>query len=616
MDSRSPRTYLRAFPALVTLSLAALLGCGAGIPATDASGTMHVSGSLHGGQQPVSGAAIQLYNTSLVAGSGTALPMLARPVVSDANGAFNITGDYTCAHPDDQLLLVAQGGNPGLAPGTNNPALVELTAIGRCADLPATAFVAVTEITTVAAAWALAPFLTSATGVVATPTNTGGLSSAFANARLLADPATGLPATLPAGLTIEGGKVLGLANALASCVNSAGGSPCAPLFSAATPPAGTAPSDTFTAALNIVKNPGNQVAAVYAAGSALGPYPTTLTRAPSDWTMSVSITGGGLNQPTSLAIDGPGNIWVASYAGVLSGFSPQGTPLSATGYGAGVLSQSLGITIDPGNNVWVAIQNQPLHAGNNGSIAKFAGALATTPGQLLGVFYDDSMDYPSALAADTNGNIFISNYSNSLAETYSNQGALLRSGLGAGYTSFPLAIAADANHGFWLANGGDATVTHLAADGTVLAHPQCCDGADALATDALGNVWAANYYGNSVSEVTSAGTLQATFTGGGLASPSGVAIDGAQDVWLANGYQGTLSHLAGNRTGPPAITAGAALSPATGLGVDAQITEAAALAIDPSGDIWVADGGRNVIVEFLGLAAPTRTPLTPQPTAP
>ena len=599
------------FPALALLVLS---GCGTGVGATHVEGALHVTGSIHGGQQPVSGASLQLYNTSLSTGPGTAQPMLRQPVLSDANGSFDITGDYTCAHADDQMLLVAQGGNPGLAAGTDNAALLMVTAAGSCGDLSANTILDVTEITTAAAAWTLAPFLGSATTVLASPGNGAGLQNGYLNARLLADPATGGLATLPPGLTVESGKILALANSLASCVNSAGGSGCSALFMAATPANGTAPADTFTAALNIVKHPGNQVAAVYAAASAAGPFATPLTKAPNDWTMSLSVTGGGMNEPTALALDASGNVWVASYAGVLSAFSAQGAPLGAAGYGVGTLSQSLGLTIDPGNNIWVTIENQPLHAGNNGSIAKFSGALSAQAGQLLGLYYDDSMDYPSALAADTNGDIFISNYSNSLAEIYSTQGAPLATGLGAGYTSFPLAIAADTTHGFWLANSGDGTVTHLAQNGSVLAHSQCCDGADAIALDAAGNAWVANYYGNSVSQVSAAGVSStAAFSGGGVDSPAGIAVDGAQDIWTANYHDGTISHLAGNRAG---VTAGTSLSPTTGLGRDAQVWLAAGLAVDGSGDVWVVDGGRNVIVEFLGLASPTKTPLGPAPSAP
>ena len=191
---------------------------------------------------------------------------------------------------------------------------------------------------------------------------------------------------------------------------------------------------------------------------------------------------------------------------------------------------------------------------------------------------------------------------------------MLQSGLGAGYTSFPLAIAADATHGFWLANDGDGTITHVGASGAVIAHPQCCDGADGIAVDALGNAWVANYYGDSVSEVSAAGLAgQAAFTGGGIVSPAGIAVDGAQDIWVANDRSGTVSHLSCTRGG---AIAGTALSPTTGLGSDAKIVSAAALAIDPSGDLWVVDGGRNFIIEFFGLATPTKTPLSPVPATP
>ena len=84
----------------------------------------------------------------------------------------------------------------------------------------------------------------------ASPTNAAGLRSAFLDAGLLADTTTGNPAVSANGLTIETGKLLALADAMASCINSPGGGPCAPLFTAAQPSGGSLPSDTVTAALD------------------------------------------------------------------------------------------------------------------------------------------------------------------------------------------------------------------------------------------------------------------------------------------------------------------------------------------------------------------------------
>jgi DNA-binding beta-propeller fold protein YncE len=127
-------------------------------------------------------------------------------------------------------------------------------------------------------------------------------------------------------------------------------------------------------------------------------------------------------------------------------------------------------------------------------------------------------------------------------------------------------------------------------------------------------VWVANYYGNSISEISGAGSIVAngTFTSGGLDHPQGIAIDGAGNVWVANFRSATITELAG-ATAP---TPGAALSPSTGLGADAALLEAYAIAIDPSGNLWITNFGSNTLTQFIGAAAPVKTPLIGLPTTP
>ena len=585
-------------------------------------GDMQIRGNVFGGQQPVAHATVQLYAAGRTGNASAASSELLQPVSSDDNGNFSLTGTYACQSTEDQVYLVASGGNPGLSAGTNNAALVLMNALGRCGDLLTTQFVSLNELTTVAAVWAVAPFMKSATLVGATSTNAAGLRNAFLNAHLLADPNKGLLAALPANLSIETGKLYALANALAACVNSNGAivtgsspSTCGTLFTAATPPGGTAPTNTLSAALNIVKNPGNNVALVFNTISAQAPFPNLLTRAPSDWTMSLTVTGGNVNAPTSLAVDADGNVWVASFYGLLSAFSPQGTPLTSSGYGMGTLSESYGLVVDHSNDVWVTIEEQPRHSPTYGSVAKFAGASTSMMGTLLGTYFDTSIDYPYALSADTNGNILVDNYANSSATVISANGVVVRGGLALNNAAAPTGIAADQAHGVWLANSADNTITHVAADGTLLARPACCNGANGLALDALGNAWATNYFGKSVSEVSAAGvtTLTTASGAGGVQNPSGIVIDGAQDVWVAN-YRGTsFSHIAGNGG---AVPAGTALSPATGLGQDAALVLPYGIALDPTGNVWISNFSNNDLVMFFGLAAPTRTPVLPAPSIP
>ena len=317
-----------------------------------------------------------------------------------------------------------------------------------------------------------------------------------------------------------------------------------------------------------------------------------------------------------MGIDATGNVWAAGYYGVLNEWSPQGTVLSPSGYGIGPLSEAYGLTIDTTGNVWVTIEEQPHHSPTRGSVTKFAGAASISPatGTLFGVYYDGSVDYPLSVAADSNGNVILANYANSTATVVNTSGGIVSGGLGSGSAAFPVAIAADSSHGFWLANQGDITVTHVAANGTVLAHPTCCNGANGIAVDALGNAWVSNYYGTSVSEVSAAGaTVLSQVSTGGVAYPSGIAIDGAQDVWVAN-YRGTsISHLAGNGG---SVAAGTGLSPATGFGQDANLLLPFGIAVDLSGDVWVSNFANDDLVEFFGLATPTKTPVSSTPSIP
>lgn len=560
-----------------------------------------------------------------VAGNGTAATVMAltTPVFTDKFGSFALTGDYHCASTEDQVYIVARGGNPGLTAGTNNTALVLVNALGRCGDLNANTYITINEVTTVAAAWALAPFMNSAVALGSSSTNVLGLKNAFLNTRLLANPATGMAATLPSSQTLETNKLYALADALAPCVNSSGpgSAACLSLFSAATPSGGTPPVDTLTAALSIVKHPGSKVAAVYALITPQPPFATGYTQAPSDWTMSLAITGGGLSSPTALGLDALGNVWVGNFPGVLSEFTPQGTAVSSTGYGVGTISEVYGLTVDPSGNIWVANEEFPKHSTTRGSVSKFLGAASGSPGTLVQVggspyLYDVSVDFPLGLAADTNGNIAISNYANSSATILDTNGGTVADGLGVNQSSFPGVVAIDANHGVWLANQTDVTVTHIAANGTVLARPTCCNGANAVAVDAFGNAWVANYYGGGVSEISNAGTvLINNAQGGGLANgyPSNLAIDAAQNLWVSL-YRATgFAEVAGNGG---TVAAGTALSPAQGFGQDAGLLLPYSLLPDRSGNLWISSFGNSTLFLVFGVATPTATPNIVSPVAP
>src|SRR5579875_3127321 len=236
---KSPADQLRRLSLVASLAMSlALAGCGMGTVTTDTAGALAMTGRVHGGVQPISGATIQLFAAGTGGNGSLALSLLTNPVVTDSHSYFTLTGDYHCPSAGAQVYLVARGGNPGFPTSVNNQALVLLSALGNCGDLIANPnrFISVNEVSTVAAVYALAQFMTAYDHVGASATNNVGITNAFLDAQMLADTSTGMVPSLPSTLSIESGKLYALADAIVPCVNSDGTAACTTLFSAATLP--------------------------------------------------------------------------------------------------------------------------------------------------------------------------------------------------------------------------------------------------------------------------------------------------------------------------------------------------------------------------------------------
>src|SRR5579859_6523343 len=97
VQSTSRKGSRRAFtlPGLLLLSssgLFLLTGCGGMVDnaLTPAQPGVSIQGNIHGGQQPVAGATLQLY-AAQATGYGAASVAFGTPVVSDNGGNFNLT---------------------------------------------------------------------------------------------------------------------------------------------------------------------------------------------------------------------------------------------------------------------------------------------------------------------------------------------------------------------------------------------------------------------------------------------------------------------------------------------------------------------------------------------
>jgi sugar lactone lactonase YvrE len=579
-----------------------------------------VSGKVLAGSMPIVGASVQVYSAGTTGNGTGAKSLLSVPVTTDSTGAFAVTSGLSCSSAEPMYYLVARGGQIGSSAA--NAAIALTAAVGDCSKLSTSTTTAFTvnEVTTVAFTWSLSQFLAQGAFVGTASTNATGLANAFATAANLADTSTGKSpgALFPANGRSPAAKINTLANLLNNCIVVP--SSCGALFSATTVSGTSAPTNTLDAAFQLARNPGKNVGVLYTQSVSGKAFAPILAAAPSDWTLSIGFTGGGMSAPTGIGVDSKGNIWVASYTGVASKFTPTGLPVFASGITGSGLQTSYGLAVDSSDNVWIPNEDSPRTVNTGfGSVTVLNSngqPLSGSTGYTAG-----GLSYPISLAIDPNGAVWVVNYHNSSLTKLSNSGAVLSgsAGYGAPSLAFIVAIAIDANHNAWIGNQNDLTVTRVSSDGSQSLAVACCNGPQGVAIDQRGNIWATNFYGDSVSQFASNGTIISSgYTGGGLSRPQGIAIDGAGTVWAlslrstSSAASPTLTQLAGSGAASP----GAILSPSAGWLADANLLQPYSLAIDASGNIWLTNfvndaqyTNSNTITEVIGLASPVKTPV-------
>jgi len=629
------------FAALLVGLSAALLsvvltGCSLSPTASPAAATgLTIQGNVHGGQQPVVGAHVYVFaanttaygaaSTSLLSGTGNS-DSVGSYVVTSSTGNFTIiAGEYTCT-ANTQVYIYALGGNPGA--GANSAAGF-LAALGNCPAsgnfATAAPYVWVNEVSTVAAAYAIAGYAVDATHVSSSGTALAatGIANAFANAANLAGISTGaaLSATPAGNGTVPQTTIDSIANILTSCVNSTGpaSTACTTLFTNAKSAGstGTTPTDTATAAINIAHNPGKNITALYGLAFPSVAFSPALSAQPNDFTIGINYsgvgsTGAGLNQPYSVAIDALGNAWFTNlgngFNGTISKLNSSGAPASpSTGYVPGTQFAPNGIAIDLSSNAWVV--------DGFGFLTEYssAGALISTAGGYSG----GGLAAPQALAIDGSANEWIANFGVSDDVSKFNSSGVAQS-TSSGYTGGGIdqsqGIAIDSSNNVWVANRspGTGSISKFNNSGGPISTSAGytvggIDNPAAIAIDSSNNVWVANFSGNSVSELNSTGgaVSASAYTGGGLNQPYAIAIDGLGNVWLANSGGNSVTEL---------TNAGVAISPSTGY-TGGTFNGPEGIAVDGAGNVWIANYNSSptnpvpAVTELIGAAAPVVTPL-------
>jgi hypothetical protein len=612
----------------------------------------NIAGYSYGGQQPITGATVTAYQTSTTAYGGASTPLAT--TTTDSDGYFTFPASTTCTS-GTVVYLYSLGGDP--TPGIPNPAAGEMVVLGVCPasgllinaiTTSTSAKVYMNEVSTVAAAYALAGFaetsanvptdathigaLTTTNGVVTDTLAQTGIQNAGRNAaQLYTNVDTGTAsigstraalATTPNGNgTVPQTTLDTLANVLAACINSTGptsnacssNSSTRGLFYYATSngaTTGTVATDTATAALNIAHNPAANVTALYnLVGSTTNPFTPALTAAPASFIVELLYTGGGLaascgDAPRSVAVDGSGNVWTAAcnvYANqfsplpVLVKLSPQGVPASSTGYGGNGLNEPTSVTIDAASAyVWAANYNGQ-------AVSRFTTAGVAASSFNIGFSYAQDVEFDGA------GNAWVPVCtSTSELVKLSSSGSLLLTLTGNGMDCpDPGAIMPGAAGNIWIPNqGGTGTSVFTNAGAVASGSPASSAASMATAIDAAGNVWNSIWYNPVIGVAPGAGSTavplygpsQTTTCSSGNPAADGLAIDGAGNLWVSSTCEKSVfegsnaSVLLGNF---PALASG----------------QPDGLALDGSGNVWYNDATDANLHELLGASIPVVTPI-------
>jgi hypothetical protein len=589
-----------------------------------------ISGVVFGGSPtvgvPIGGSVVTVFQAG-ASGYGSAPRQLGQGTTG-ADGSFSIHISSCQSSGFAQQIYVVAIGGTSQGQSQANPAIAMIAALGPCAA-PVNEVV-INEVSTIATVWALDQFMDPTGQQIGTSaTNEVGLANAeIAMTLNFVDLNTGLaPESIPDGLTSPTATLYSLANILVGCVDSAGISSdgCQQLFTAATPPGGAAPTTTLQSALNIVLNPTNNVSNLFALVPQVNPtFAPVLPAAPGSWVAELNYdpSAAEFNAPYSLALDSLGNVFVVNAGGnsvsELVASSGYTTAFNYAPSGAAMSLPTL-IAIDTSNNLWIAN-----NAGN--SISE----LTQSSGYSTGLSFSPSaamINTPSYLNLDAAGNVWVANTGNdSVSELLSGCSATSCNGInfnnsntgspGANFST-PASLIADVIGNVWVGNLGGSSITEL---------PAGCTSASCTAVnfnnsntgspgagfnqpievdiDALGDVWAANFGGNSVSELpagcTSSSCNGANFSNGSaqFQGPSSIAIDTSNNVFVTNETGNTVSEL----------TAASAYATAFNFGAWSLQRRQFYVAIDSGGNLWIVNNYDSTVTEVPGLATPVLTP--------
>ena len=591
--------------------------------APSAFATERIEGRVEGGGSPIVESDVTLWVTT----SG-APRKLAQTQTTD-DGSFQLT---TPGREDKAgvLYLIAEGGVAKAGASTEaNPAITMMAALGT-EPVP---HVTINELTTVASVWTATQFLNGS----ALSGNALGLRIAAGNVPNLVDLETGglgpvIVDPLNGSQTTTLAKMNTLALLLSGCVTAIPGA-CDKLFSAATPPGGTAPTNTLQAAQNIARHPAHNADTLFGLLDEFYPVPEGkryrdvalipyLFYAPSAWTLSLVYAGGGFYAVGGAAIDGEGNFWTNNnwlpgsqttiyqqFGGGIGKFAPDGKVLSPmiTGFhGGGLDSPGWGIAFSADDKVWLT-----------NLIGSTISVLDRKTGKPLspetGYNFDGKLGQMQGILVAPNGDVWTVDNGNSqivhLPGGDPSKGRILGRTVdgkpedGTLQVKGPFGIAIDQQDRIWITNSNANTVTRFPASNPANAEEiEVGFSPHAVAIDSQGNAWVGNLIGHPDTREKLALVKQKLESKAEALAGTMSADDIAANMWahlwdIISEYPGgDISMITpdGKVHGP--------------FNADGAITAPWGIAIDGNDNVWVASSTSHSVSQLCGVRTETCPP--------
>ncbi len=358
-------------------------------------------------------------------------------------------------------------------------------------------------------------------------------------------------------------------------------------------------------------------------------------------------TEAELNLPGGVAVDGAGNLYIADSMhnrvrlvcsknpppyvstctgpGIITTIAGNGNP-SYSGDGglatAATLNNPNGVAVDGAGNVYIADSGNSVIrkiSAASGDITTFAGGASAVCGASSDAVGDGcpatqaTLDAPWAVTVDASGNLFIADTFNHRIREVSVSTGSIATVVGTGYTAsngdggyngdnipattaelnFPYAVAVDVPGNLYIADSANNRVRLVCASATSAPAyvTGCAAGAGTILTIA-GTGFAGGISSSCPTTPTAANATP-------LSSPSGVALDAAGNLYIADTQNNAIRKVNatnGELTNLVQSGCGLYLASAGNLG-HIMLYGPMGLAVDPNGDIYVADYYNMVVRE-------------------